>query len=58
MIYRLLGRGLWGIVRGYYRHRFPNARRDLAIAGVAGVAAVAGISAARRRAAAAASQKA
>ncbi len=49
MIYRLLGRGLWRIFRGYFRHSFPNTRRNLAIAVVAGVAVAAGITARRRR---------
>ncbi len=58
MIYRLLGRGLWGIIRGYFRHEFPHARRNLAIAGIAGVAVAVALSGARRRSAPDAGQKA
>jgi hypothetical protein len=58
MIYRLLGRGLWLIFRGYFRHSFPNARRNLAIAGIAAVVVAAGVTGARRRSAPAANQKA
>ena len=58
MLYTLLGRAIWFVTRGYFRHQFPHARRNLTIAGVAGAVLVAGISAARRRAAPDASQKA
>jgi hypothetical protein len=57
VLYTLLGRAIVKIFRGYFRYAFPNARRNLAIAGVTGVAVLAGISAARRRAATGASQK-
>jgi hypothetical protein len=45
MLYALLGRVIWVIFRGYFRHRFPHARRNLAVAGgatlvLAGAAAV------------------
>jgi hypothetical protein len=58
MLYTLLGRAIFKVFRGYFRHAFPNARRNLTIAGVAGVAVLAAVSAARRRAATAADQQA
>jgi hypothetical protein len=58
VVYEWLGRAIVKVFRGYFRHAFPNARRNLTIVGVFGVAVVAGISAARRRAAPDASQKA
>ncbi len=51
MFYELIGRIVWTVTRGYVRYRFPHARRNLAIAAVAGVAAGAGITLARRGAA-------
>jgi hypothetical protein len=58
VVYELLGRAIVKVFRGYFRHAFPNARRNLTIFGVFGVVALAGISAARRRSAADASRKA
>jgi hypothetical protein len=51
MLYALLGRVMWVIFRGYLRHRFPHARRELALAGVAalGLAAAGALVAARGR---------
>jgi hypothetical protein len=48
MFYELLGRIMWTVLRGYFRHQFPHARRNVAIAAVAGIAAGAGITLARR----------
>jgi hypothetical protein len=49
MVYALLGRVMWVIFRGYVRHTFPHARRNLAVAGAATLAlAVAGAVAAAR----------
>jgi hypothetical protein len=48
VFYNALGRIVWTILRGYLRHRFPHARRNLAIAAVAGVAAGTGVVLARR----------
>jgi hypothetical protein len=49
MLYELLGRAIWVIVRGYVRQRFPHARRNLTIAGIAGVALGAGVALASQR---------
>ncbi len=35
MLYKLIGFVTWRVFRGYLRHKFPGARRKLAIAGVA-----------------------
>jgi len=37
-VYTLLGRLIWVIFRGYFRHQFPHARRNLAVAGAATLA--------------------
>jgi hypothetical protein len=42
MFYKVLGFAVWRVFRGYLHHRFPLARRKLAIAGVAAVV-VAGV---------------
>jgi hypothetical protein len=42
MLYALLGRVIWKIFRGYFRHTFPHARRNLAVAGTATLALAAG----------------
>jgi hypothetical protein len=49
MFYELLGRIVWTVLRGYFRQQFPHARRNLAIAGVAGVAVGVGIGVVSRR---------
>jgi hypothetical protein len=38
MAYKLLGFATWRVFRGYLHHKFPGARRKLAIAGVAALA--------------------
>jgi hypothetical protein len=51
MLYGLLGRVIWVIFRGYFRHTFPHARRNLAVAGAAtlALAAAGAVVAARGR---------
>jgi hypothetical protein len=50
MLYALLGRLMWTVFRGYVRHKFPHARRDLAFAGAATLAlTAAGVLASRGR---------
>jgi hypothetical protein len=52
MLYTLLGRAIWFVIRGYVRFRFPHARRNLAATGIAAAvlaAGWAGVSARRPR---------
>jgi hypothetical protein len=37
MLYKLLGLATWRVLRGYLHHKFPGARRKLAVAGAAGL---------------------
>jgi hypothetical protein len=50
MLYRFVGFVTWRVLRGYLHHRFPQARRKIAIAGVAALvlAGAGGVAASRR----------
>ena len=45
MFYELLGRAIWGILRGYLRYQFPNARRNIAVGAGAGLLLLGGVAA-------------
>jgi hypothetical protein len=50
MLYKFIGFATWRVLRGYLHHRFPRARRKIAIAGVAALvlAGAGGVVASRR----------